>query len=765
MRKTVTILMGLAIGVQLMAQRGFVPAKYRLDYAKPGKVMMQKKNDKAPGDVIFAEDFNGEVWSSTSDNGVPVPENAPENWTIVDNTGNNFCFRWDTVGPRGIFTSQDDCQIPAGGMMSTTGANGYLMLEADWFNSAPDCTSIYDENMDTYIQYEGDIDFSEHDAVHLVFEQINRFCCVSSSESDAFFKVSIDNGASWNQVSVSVGPLSYGLGQLGGASQFSIIDITNMVAGQTNVWFRFQMQGLSHYYWLIDDLALVQPLDNDIRFVDYWNDYIGYVDDIEELEINESFDFIEGFYEYPWFLSFAYCGFHAAYHNFGGQDQTNFVHNVDIYKNDNLIESFTTDPMALVPVGEKDTTMLEAFFWPEQIAEYEIRHYPSMDNLDDVTINDTLSRKFKIGDSLVRVVDFERVNGDVSPSNWIGFDESGDGLGFVLNIPEPKLHDLDGNPDYYEVNGVMVYVGSNSGEELSLFENEEAKIVASIYRIDDENDSLILIISSAEKTLTLDDTSSVVYIPFIKDFSSEYLFEGGKFLVAINMYGVWYDAFDRLQSWNINNADNTVQKRSRESCVTVNATPETISDIGSIIEGPAFGLDISYTDNSWPIPAPPYLKFIVKNTQGDFIPEAQVDIGGEYQPIMTNRYGRATFAIQTDDLVEFDYVVSHTDYTSVYGSAQIDGENATYSIIMDPLSVSETQMIDFKVYPNPSNGKIQIEGEGAQELRVYNISGQLIYESAFNDRKNIDLSNEAPGIYVISVLKGNQIASKRVIIK
>ncbi|PLX15532.1 MAG: hypothetical protein C0599_16675, partial [Salinivirgaceae bacterium] len=455
MRKIFTLLLMLAIGVQLMAQKGFQPIKRNLDFAHPKSALHLNNQVKAPGDVIFSEDFDGADWSATSNNGVPVPENAPANWTITDLNDTGFCWRWDTIGPRGIFTSPvpmgGDCSIPNEPMLSTTQANGYMMLEADWFNSADDCSEFFEVAMDSYFQYQGGLDFTNVNAVHLAFEQINRLCCGFGPDADLWFSVSKDNGTSWEQLSVHKGDLGSGLGRPGQPAEFTEFDITNMVAGEANVWFRFHMQGLSHYYWLIDDLIMFEPEDNDIQFLDYWNDYLVYRDIgwYGDWTISTSSDFTEGFFEYPWFLVQEYKGFHAAYHNFGGQPQTNFVHNVEIWKDGSLANSYTTDPIATVPVGEQDTTMLRANVWPWQMGEYVFVHYPSMDETDDVHSNDTLIRYMKVGDSEVRVVDFDKVNSYISPDNWTSYDEDGDGLGFMLNIPDPSLHDLDGNPDYY----------------------------------------------------------------------------------------------------------------------------------------------------------------------------------------------------------------------------------------------------------------------------------------------------------------------------
>lgn len=611
MRKVTLLLAMIAFASFAFAQKGFAPLKQNLDYAQPGSELVNTPNHtKAPGDIIFQEDFNGEVWSGTSLNGEPVPANAPAGWEIGDLGGNGFYWRWDTIGPRGIFTGDPTCVDPETGLQSTTGANGFMMLEADWFNSAADCSDYFDIGMDSYFEYNAGIDFSAETAVHLVFEQSNRMCCgAGTATANAFFSYSTDNGATWTNISVSESNASNfpigGIDAGTGAPYYSEFDVSNALAGEATVWFRFHMLGVSHYHWEIDDLAFIAPQNYDIQFLDYWNDYHEY--NVEGPGFTE--DFLGGFYEVPWFLSHYYEGFHAAFINFGGLDQTNMIHNVEIWRGnleqtENYLQtSFATEPLADVPVGLQDTTMLEGTYMPTHQGLYTIRHYPTTDNVDEATSNDTLDRHFVIGDSLLSVVDFDNTNSSMSPDNYNSY-EAGAGVGFTFTLPEPTLHDVDGNPDYYEVDGVYFYVSRNTQypEEIALFENEEATAIISLYKYDEEADTYTLIIATEERTMTIEDTVSIVYMPFIKDFSSEYLFEGGDYLIALHMGGNFYDPFDRLQTWNI--FTSTVQKNGVEQGVLVDPTVTNGESAGWIAEGPAMALKLQYTEEyPWPLGA------------------------------------------------------------------------------------------------------------------------------------------------------------------
>jgi hypothetical protein len=580
MRKTLLSILAIIFASGLFAQ-GFVPKSLQ-------KETPSTKDPIHPngvqGTLIWETDFDGADWSGTSNNGVPVPENAPTGWSLVDNTGNNFNWRWDTVGPRGIYTSDDeDCSIPAEPLASYSASNGFLMLESDHFNSNVNCVDFTEIDMDAYVQYDAGIDMSNIDAVYITFTEMNRFCCELNENSNAYVEISVDGGTTWTSFSV-VNSTNVGSGN----PNYTEINISDIAANQNNVMFRFHQIGLSHYYWLIDDIKFIEPHDYDIAMIDYWNSYLEYH------EPTGTNDFTEGFYAYPWFFTQEFKGFHAAVYNYGANDLNNVNYEINITRNQVLQESFTTVHEATIASGTHDTLHMQQVWTPIAKGNYLIEHNVTHPN-ESFIYNNFVRKEFVITDSILSPVDFSKVNKEISPDDWLNYDEDGDGLGFKFNMPDPSLHDQNGNPDYYEFMGIEVNIGSNSGEELDLFINEEAKLVAKIYKYNPVSQTYDLHIASQLHTLSINDTSSVIYVPFVNDFGA-YWFEGGEFLVAINMYGTYTDEFDRIQTWNIMGVDESVQKFSEQSCVTVNSTIETGNDVGWVLEGAAIALDIQYSD-------------------------------------------------------------------------------------------------------------------------------------------------------------------------
>jgi hypothetical protein len=73
------------------------------------------------------------------------------------------------------------------------------------------------------------------------------------------------------------------------------------------------------------------------------------------------------------------------------------------------------------------------------------------------------------------------------------------------------------------------------------------------------------------------------------------------------------------------------------------------------------------------------------------------------------------------------------------------------------------------VYPNPTSGKIYINGlnSGIARLNIYNISGGIVYSSEPEKRtvNEVDLTGQPKGIYFIKIDDGNTIQTKKFVIR
>ena len=71
-----------------------------------------------------------------------------------------------------------------------------------------------------------------------------------------------------------------------------------------------------------------------------------------------------------------------------------------------------------------------------------------------------------------------------------------------------------------------------------------------------------------------------------------------------------------------------------------------------------------------------------------------------------------------------------------------------------------------KVYPNPTQGEITLEGEGLNHVRILNAYGQTVYSSKIEgEQVRIDLSNMAKGIYMMHIEANDGQAVRKIVVE
>ena len=70
------------------------------------------------------------------------------------------------------------------------------------------------------------------------------------------------------------------------------------------------------------------------------------------------------------------------------------------------------------------------------------------------------------------------------------------------------------------------------------------------------------------------------------------------------------------------------------------------------------------------------------------------------------------------------------------------------------------------IYPNPATGKVTIKGENIEMIKIINIYGQVVKQiKVKTDETNIDLSNQAKGIYFVKVVTNYEIITEKIILE
>ena len=84
-------------------------------------------------------------------------------------------------------------------------------------------------------------------------------------------------------------------------------------------------------------------------------------------------------------------------------------------------------------------------------------------------------------------------------------------------------------------------------------------------------------------------------------------------------------------------------------------------------------------------------------------------------------------------------------------------------------SVGENSIEGFAAYPNPvNNGRLTIKSSNSdeKEVTIFNVIGKRVFTQKFSGKtKQLDVSNISSGIYIMKVLEGDKIATKKLVIE
>ena len=176
-------------------------------------------------------------------------------------------WRWSTTSPGGQWSEN------AGVIESETPENGFMLMEADFFNTSPQ-NGVADgevgENLINASFTIGPIDLSTSDTEQLVLQFYSnyRICCYysPSDQNDLNVYISTDGGVSFNDVAYVEGE-TYEVNVE--KETFSQIPLANYAPNTNDVYFKFEWVG-THYFWMIDDLSVIQRPAYDLKMQSSW---------------------------------------------------------------------------------------------------------------------------------------------------------------------------------------------------------------------------------------------------------------------------------------------------------------------------------------------------------------------------------------------------------------------------------------------------------------------------------------------------------------
>ena len=358
----------------------------------PDFLKAAKFNSKAFGDTLFYDDFDSLRWS------------------IVNNNPNNFLWRWDTVYSNGQFSNANNI------ITSTTAANGFMVLPADFYNTPIAMSGL---PMDTYFESDS-IDLTKSGtspggfcSVWVSYQQTLRYCC--SGANRLVLQVSSDNFVTFQEYDASN---SLAVNAASGTFT-NIINISSAAAFTPNIKVRFLAEGMSHYYWMIDDFAIIEGPNNDLELITPY------------VEFNYDYAYNPFYGQIPYDLMTPLRLSGSNYNNgcntlTGVQLKGNFIHVADELGNPGVGSVFNSSstPDTVNPGATYTSVTNAPHFTATLLGEFRVDLISDSDSLDENPGNEIYSQSFSTSDTIL-ARDDDGYGGGTGPGSYVRNNQTG----------------------------------------------------------------------------------------------------------------------------------------------------------------------------------------------------------------------------------------------------------------------------------------------------------------------------------------------------
>ena len=80
--------------------------------------------------------------------------------------------------------------------------------------------------------------------------------------------------------------------------------------------------------------------------------------------------------------------------------------------------------------------------------------------------------------------------------------------------------------------------------------------------------------------------------------------------------------------------------------------------------------------------------------------------------------------------------------------------------------LGENTSLLIELFPNPNNGEFVIRGETNAQIKIYNLSGQLIHNFQLHEenRYQINVTNLSEGLYVVKSESEGKVTTQKIIV-
>lgn len=336
----------------------------------------------------------GAIWSEDFGNGFPT------GWAVDDASGINP-WKWSLNGSHGNFNGTNALDY-ADPISSTTASNGFLISDPDsanHFNYGQPSGTTYQYLNSYFATSEIDLGAS-YSSLLLQFEQSFRF----NNSVDLVVQVSADS-VTWVDYTVQGGVDN---NTASDDPELVSINISGAVGNSQSVFLRIGWNARV-YYWMIDDMRIIEGLDSDLELTKAYHGDIVLDYQYSRIPLEQTSEMVIG----------------AVVTNLGGITQTSVTVDYDILLDGSSVSSgsfaFTDDIVA----ADSDTAWHSTGFTPSQIGEYEVVMTVSSPLTDENTTNQEGSSTFEVTEFLfahdyedqfeIQVWGQEDANGDANP--------------------------------------------------------------------------------------------------------------------------------------------------------------------------------------------------------------------------------------------------------------------------------------------------------------------------------------------------------------
>jgi hypothetical protein len=700
---------------------------------------------KGGGDIIWQTTFN---WADPTN---PRGWTLPDGWTIKDVSDTGYPWMWtkDTI----IWGNNRRVNPPS---FFATKADGFLTLPIQYYNYNDGVGGVVPA--DSYIETPK-IDCSAKSSVVVKFSTYWNLCCRNERSGNIEMLVTTDGGAH-----LATYDLQFNIAANNGTPERYRnveLNISDVAAGSPNVQIRFYFHGGSYaYYWMIDDLKLVEAYGNDLVLEDYWLDFDG--------GIGETVGQINYWPLSQMGMAGTVSGIvggnyvKGALLNRGSNDSENAHLQLKVLRNGT--EVFTDNSVAnTIWTLERDTAEIVNPYLATDYGDYRFNYTAVADNSEEVPANNTTSLAFTVNDTLGHRADFTAEAG-AGTGGWVGGDNAGDMSGVAYDIYAPC-----------EINSITAFINGFNASQTPSFQfvlfkeidgTREEWMVSDIVDMDS---------SLLKKWVTL---------PLNKDGETEFLTPGA-YATMIRMWG---------------NDPNDVNGSNGVSVGYDMTTKPSHTLMFQIINGNWYGTDnlnmIGFNINATGGPTQAPATFNVNMTKhiasGEFKPGTDfVDVAGTFNnwsgsAHMTDPEADGIYTITLDGLkvnsvIEYKYRINgnwntseypnggpNRKYTVRYWNILNDTYNGGVAAGVDPSSL----VAGFHVYPNPTSGAftVEIANTTASDLNITltNIQGQVVYQNrvanVINHQETID-TKLSKGLYFLTVNNGKEVKVQKVVVQ